>query len=398
MVRCGSLFSQLLDLIPRPVFAELVRRHRSDYGAKGVTTWAQCVAMLFCHLAQAKSLREISNGLRCCLGKLIHLGVSHPPNKSSLAYANAHRPWQLYEDLFFQLLGLCRAMRPRTKKFRFKNKLLSLDASVIELCLRLFPWAEFNRKKGAVKLHLLLDHDGYFPAFAHLTLGNVHEVRIARELCLAPGSIVAMDKGYTDYSLFGQWTRDGVWFVTRLKDNAVCQVIKSRPVPPGGPILADEEIQLCSDYAAPKCPYLLRRVVVWDQTKQTRIVLLTNHLWFAAATIAAIYKERWQIEIFFKTLKQNLKIKTFVGTSQNALYLQIWTALIAMLLLKYLQFRSRRAWSLSNLIALLRLNLFTYRDLWQWLDQPFETPPLTLENDQLFLPLPIWDSRHTSPG
>ena len=384
MVTCASLFSQLLQQFPRWEFAKLVREHQAEKHAKGLSCWEQFVAMLFCQLAQAKSLREICGGLRCCVGKLKHLGVEKAPPRSTLSYANQHRPWELYRDLFYLFLDRCRVFAPQ-KKFRFKNKLLSLDATVIVLCLHLFPWAEFRRTKGAVKLHLLLDHDGYLPTYALLTEGKRHEVRVARQLAFAPESIVVLDRGYNDYALFGSWCAKRVWFVTRLKANLSYVVVERYAVPPRGNILADEQILLSSAQAQRDCPYLLRRVVVWNEKNQEAIVLLTNHPRFAASTIAAIYKDRWQIEIFFKTLKQNLKVKTFVGTSENALQIQIWTALLALLLLKFLQFRARLGWSLSNLAALLRWNLFTYRELWAWLDNPFATPPLEPRPEQLTL-------------
>jgi hypothetical protein len=343
--------------------------------------------MLFCQLAQAKSLREICDGLKCCLGKLIHLGIRKAPNKSTLSYANEHRVWHLYRDLFYKTLDKVRIYAPG-KKFRFKNKLLSLDATVVDLCLSMFPWAEFRRTKGAIKIHMILDHDGYLPTYAYITEGKVHEVSIARFLDLSPGSIIAMDKGFTDYQLYSNWTDKKIWFVTRMKDNAKYQVIEKRKPVVNHGILTDEIIQFTGVVSKKKCKHLLRRVVVWDKENECEIVLLTNHMKFGSTTIAAIYKDRWQIELFFKALKQNLKIKTFIGTSKNAIKIQIWTALIAMVLIKLLQFRAKRNWSLSNLVALLRWNLFTYRDLWEWLNNPFETLPDNVHFVQTPLPFP----------
>jgi len=387
MVRSSSLFSQVLGLISRHEFEQDVRAVKADRHAKGFSSWTQMVSMLFCQLAQAQSLREITSGLRCCVGKLNHLGLAEAPKRSTLSYANAHRSWQLYEKQFYRLLERCRGVAPG-HKFRFKNKLLSMDASMIDLCLTMFDWAKYKQTKGAVKLHLLLDHAGYLPTFALLTDGKTHEVRVAREVQLAPGSIIAIDRGYTDLALFSRWTTEGVWFVTKMRQQLVYQVIAEQEVPQQRKILRDQIIVLSSAKARRKCKQQLRRLEVWDDKKQEVVVLLTNHLKFGASTIAAIYKDRWQIEMFFKALKQNLKVKTFVGTSANAVRIQIWTALIAMLLLKYLQFKSRLGWALSNLVALLRWNLFTYRDLWAWLDNPYETPPETAGPEQL--PLPVW--------
>ena len=391
MVRTASLFSQLLREIPRVEFERLVRRHGAERHAKGFTCWNQLVSMLFCHLAGADSLREICNGLACCLGKLIHLGVERMPNKSTLSYANANRPAELYEDLMWTMLGRFRSsgqLSGGRHRFRFKNKLFSLDSTTISLCLSLFPWAEFRRAKGGVKVHVMLDHSDYMPAFVAISEAKSHDVKVAKSLRLNSGSIVAMDRAYNDYRIFATWTERDVFFVTRMKDNAIYEVVERRRVPLNRNILSDEIIRLTGVRASEKCPHLLRRVVVWDRDNDRKIVLLTNHLKFGATTIANIYKDRWQIELFFKALKQNLKIKTFIGTSENALRIQIWTALLALLLLKWLHYLSRASWSFSNLASLLRLNLFTYRDLMEWLTNPLNTPPLVPAPAQLALPLP----------
>jgi hypothetical protein len=388
MVRYASLFSQLIALFNRQHFYRLVSEHRSERYSKGYSSWDHFVAMLFCQLAQAKSLREICGGLACTIGKLRHLGMREAPNKSTLSYANTHRPWEMFRDLFYHTLDICKMAAPKTHKFRFKNKLLSLDSTTISLCLSLFPWAEFRRTKGAVKLHLLLDHDGYFPTYAYISNGKKHDVTIARKISFPPGSIIAMDRGYNDYKLFASWTENRIFFVTRMKHNADFKVVEELITPRNIDVFSDQLIQFTGFYVHKNCPHVLRRIVVWDNQNEREIVLLTNHLKFGATTISAIYKDRWQIELFFKALKQNLKIKTFVGTSQNALYIQIWTALIAMLLIKFLQFKSKFGWSLSNLVAFLRWNLFTYRDLWEWIDHPFDVLPITPKPVQYLLPLP----------
>ncbi len=385
MNKFSSMFGQILQIFSKIEFYSAVNELRAEKGAKGFTCWEQFAAMLFCQLGQAHSLREICGGLASCMGKLKHLGMEHAPRRSTLSYANEKRPWQLYQKVFYQLLRKCQAIAPGKKKFRFKNKLFSLDASVIELCASLFDWATFRQTKGAVKLHLLLDHDGYLPVFAHVTEGNIHELNIARELSFPRGSIVAVNRGYTDYLLCARWTEEGVFFVTRQKGNAHYRVVEERVIPQNRNILKDQIITFNGYLSKKKYPYPLRRIEVWDDNNKETVVFITNHLVFGATTIAAIYKDRWQIEIFFKTIKQNLRIKTFVGTSPNALMIQIWTALIAILLLKYLKFRSSFAWSISNLVAMLRYNLFTYRDLWVWIDSPYETPPIVPVGEQLTL-------------
>ena len=338
--------------------------------------------MLFCQLGHAKSLREICGGLAASEGKLRHLGLPTAPSRSTLAYANEHRPWQLHRTVFEQLLAKCQmlvASQPETRKkrkFRFKNPLLSLDATVIDLCATMFDWAKFRLTKGAVKLHLLLDHDGYLPSFAVISEGKKHEVRVARQMQFAPGAILVFDRGYTDYQWFTNLTQQAVYFVTRLKENADYGVLEKREVPQRRGVLRDEVIFFYKLAQAGQDAYF-RRIEFYDEERERVLVFLTNHLELAAATVAAVYKERWQIELFFRALKQSLRVKTFVGTSANALKTQLWTALIAMLLVKYLQLRSTFGWSLSNLVALLRQQLFVYRDLWTWINDPFQPPPIS---------------------
>jgi hypothetical protein len=386
MNRFCSIFSQLLQLFSRIEFQQAVNETRAERHARGFTCWGQFVAMLFCQLGRAHSLREITGGLRSCEGKLKHLGIP-APSRSTLAYANEHRPWQLYEKVFLQLLQRCRMQVAGRRKFRFHNKLVSLDATTIDLCLAMFDWARFRRTKGAIKLHLLLDHDGYLPEFAVITEGRVADVKMVSAFSFAPGTIVVDDRAYNDYALFGRWTRQGVYFVTRMKDRTRYEVVEERKVPQHRHVLKDQIIQLTGLGAFERCPYLLRRIEVYAPDTGEILVFFTNHRELGASTIAAIYKDRWQIEIFFKALKQNLKIKTFVGTSANAVKIQIWTALIAMLILRFLQLRSQFGWSLSNLVALLRMNLFTHRDLWTWLNHPFETAPVPYEPEQLRIAL-----------
>lgn len=376
MNKYNSIFGQILSLFPRWQFESFVRETHSSKRIKGFNCWDQFVSMIFCQLGQAHTLREICGGLATSLGKMIHLGMKKAPSRSTLAYANEHRPWQLYEKMFFHILGICHSQFGGKHKFRFKNKLLSFDASLIALCLSMFDWAKFRRTKGAIKLHLLLDHAGYLPQFVHVTPGKVHEVKILKNLALDPGTIIVIDRGLVDYVLWAAWTEQGVYFVTRLKANADYRIVQKNSVPENGNILKDQLIHLHGFYSKKKCPHALRLVTVKDPDTKKRFTFVTNNMKLSASTIAAIYKDRWQIELFFKALKQNLRIKTFVGTSFNAVMIQIWTALIAILILKYLKAKSKIQWSLSNLVAMLRMNLLTYKDLWEWLEHPyFNIPP-----------------------
>jgi hypothetical protein len=375
VTRFCSIFNQLLQLFPRVEFQKAVVQTQAERHARGFTCWGQFVAMLFCQLGHAQSLREICGGLTSCEGRLAHLGVT-APNRSTLAYANAHRPWELYQAVFYQLFERCRLVAG-PKKFRFKAKLLSLDTTVIDLCAEVFPWATFRRRKGAVKLHFTLDHDGYLPTVLVITEGKRHDMTVARQQTFAPGTVLVFDMGYIDYAWLAHLHRTGVVFVTRFRANTAYHVTERCPVPTRGGVVTDEQIALDGPKSGKKYPadLPLRRVSVHVVDREDPLVFLTNQVQWGPTTIARIYKDRWQIELFFKALKQNLRVKTFVGTSRNALHIQIWTALIALLLLKYLQLKATFGWSLSNLIALLRMNLFVYRGLWTWLNDPFVAPP-----------------------
>jgi hypothetical protein len=375
MNRVCSIFSQILQFIPRLAFEAKVREHKAERHARGFSSWTQLIAMLFGQLGHAQSLREITGGLAACEGKLRHLGVSEPPKRSTLSYANEHRPWQLYRSVFYDLLEHCRGEAAGHKrKFRFKHKLLSIDSTTIALSLSMFDWAQYKRSKGAVKLHLVLDHDGYLPQYAVISDGKQADIHAAKKMSFAPGTMLVFDRGYADYEWWLGLEQQKVFFVTRLKDKADYAVMEKREVPEKGKVLKDEVIVLMK-LAAEGQECFLRRIEVWVEEKQETMVFVTNHLKLAASTIAAIYKDRWQIELFFKALKQSVRVKTFVGTSENAVQTQIWTALIALLLVKYLQLRSTFGWSLSNLVALLRQQLFVYRDLMGWLNDPFQAPP-----------------------
>jgi len=372
-----SVFQQILKLFPRAEFAQLIREHRAERHARGFSSWQQFVSMLFCQLGRAQSLREICDGLRSIDGKLRHLGIDSP-KRSTLAYANEHRPWQLFEAVFHRLLTAIRADVLPQHRFRFKNPLVSLDSTIIELCIEVFDWARYKQQKGAIKLHMLLDHAGHLPMFCDLTDGSVHDIQVARRLRLPAGTIMVFDRGYVDYEWFRQLSARGIWFVTRLRRKINFAVIKDQRV--AGSILVDQIIDLHKHRTYGFAPLRMRRVVAVIDDSGTTMEFFTNNQRLAARTIAAIYKQRWQIETFFKAIKQNLRIKTFVGTSANAVATQVWTALIAILILKFLQLKARRGWSLSHLVALLRLHLFSYRDLWAWLDDPFaniehESPP-----------------------
>lgn len=375
-----STMNQLLQFFPRSEFEAAVKKTKAERHARGFASWDQFVAMLFCQLGDAQSLREIAGGLASCEGRLEHLGVINPPKKSTLAYANQHRPWQLFEDVYYRALDRFRSEIGDKTKFRFKNPVLSIDSSVVTLTLKMFPWATWSRQKGAVKLHLMLNHAGYLPEALVITTGNYSELTIARRRQYARGTILVMDKGFFHFKWFKRLTQDGVFFVTRIKDDTCYEILESHPVVEASNVISDQSVRLTSKSSRKNYPDTLRLVTI-KKEDGTQLQFLTNHKTLAATTIADLYKDRWQIEIFFKLIKQNLKIKSFIGGSANAVWTQIWTAMIAMLLIRFLQLKAKASWAFSNLAYFLRLNLLVSRDLWSWINNPLRDPPQPPEPD-----------------
>ncbi|MFQ6609081.1 MAG: IS4 family transposase [Fidelibacterota bacterium] len=384
-----TLFGQIIRKLDRYSFKKIVDKYESDKHHKGINSWTHLVSMLFCHFSKANSLREISNGLRSATGNLNHLGVSLAPSKSSLSYINMHRNWEVFRDYYFALLKILSKDVP-FQRIKFKStlkKIFILDSTTITLCLSVFDWARYRQTKGAIKLHMLLDYDSCLPTYVCMTDGKFSDVRIAQQLKFPPDSLVVMDRAYLDFGMLYQWHQDKVKFVIRLKKNIMFKRRQEYALPENEDqhILVDELISLSPFGSGRQYPEKLRRVVVWDDVNKQTIEIITNQFTWTAATIAELYKQRWQIEIFFKTLKQLLKIKTFVGTSENAVLIQIWTALITILLLKYLKQLAKYDWCLSNLVAFLRMNLFVKIDLQKWLDKPFEPLDPTPKVEQLSL-------------
>jgi hypothetical protein len=379
--RFSSILNQLLQIFSRADFQKAVEETKAERHARGFKSWDQFVAMLFCHLADANSLREICGGLASCEGRLSHLGASAPA-KSTLAYANKNRNWELFEKLFYQLYERCRNDLGAKSKFRFKNPLLSIDSTHISLCSEMFPWATYSRQKGALKLHFTLDHAGYLPAAMVITTGKYSELIVARRRVWERGTILLFDRGFVDYAWFYQLKISGVTFITRLKKDAGYKVVETTTVDHKDEVITDQRIQLTGRRSRKRYGDCLRLVTI-QKANGEPLQFLTNNMTLAASTIAAAYRDRWEIENFFKILKQNLKIKSFLSTSPNAVWTQIWTAVIAMLLIRYLQMKSRHQWSFSNLMYFLRMNLFVYRDLWDWLDHPFVPPDPVQQPTQL---------------
>ena len=361
MAHCNTIFSQILKLVPRHEFETLAKQHHSGRSFRTASRWSQFVTLTMAQLSGRNSLRDIVENLSAQMHRLYHLG-SAKISRSNLSRINEDKPYRLYEALFAKLLTRCQGMTPG-HSFRFKNPLYSLDASTTDLCLSVFPWADFRTTKGAIKLHVGLNHDGYLPEFVTVTEGKTHDVVVGRTLQFPKGSIVAVDRGYNDYEWYNQLTVRGIFFVTRLKSNAKTRVVERRSVLAEKGLRSDQTIEFTGAQTAKKCPVQLRRIGYRDPQTGKHYVFLTNNFKLAAKTIADIYKARWQVELFFKWIKQNLKIKSFVGTSKNAVMTQIWIAMCVYLLLAYIKYQSRLTKSMQQILRLLQLNLFEKRDL-----------------------------------
>jgi len=380
-----SLFSQIISKLDRNKFTKLVKEHSTDKHCKGYTSWTHLVSMLFCQFAKSQSVRDISNGLRSATGNLNHLGVSKAPSKSSISYQNKNRSWELFRSYYYHLLGsLGQQAGFKQVKFKIKSKIFLLDSTTISLCLNLFDWARYKTAKGAVKMHTLLDYEGNLPAYVNITDGKTADNKGAYEVPLLKGSVIVADRFYNDFWLLNIWDSKGVFFVVRHKENLQYKTVKENPLPENRHphILKDEIVELKSKTSKNKYPKRFRRVSIWDDENKQVIELITNQTTWSTNTISELYKSRWQIEIFFREIKQLLHIKTFIGTSENAVMIQIWTALITILILKALKAMAKYNWHLSNLVAFIRLNLFVKINLQLWLDKPFQEPDVGLSQSQ----------------
>lgn len=381
-----TLFSQIISKLDRTKFNKLVKEKQTDKHCKGYNSWTHLVSMLFCQFAKSQSVRDISNGLRSATGNLNHLGISSAPSKSTISYQNKNRTHELFKAYYFHLFESL-GQHPKFKqvKFRIKTKIFLLDSTTISLCLSIFDWAKYKTAKGAVKMHTLLDFDGNLPAYVNITDGKTADNKGANDIPLLKGSVIVADRFYNDFPLLNIWDSKGVFFVIRHKENLQYLSIKENELPENyhQHILKDEIIELKSDVSKNKYPKKLRRVSVWNEEKNQVIELITNQFNWSPNTISELYKSRWQVEIFFRDIKQLLHIKSFIGTSENAVMTQIWTALITILILKALKAQSKFEWHLSNLVAFIRLNLFVKIDLQKWLDKPFEEhiepPPVSAQ-------------------
>lgn len=361
MAHCNTIFSQILKLVPRHEFETLANQHHSGRSFRTASRWSQFVTLAMAQLSGRNSLRDIVENMSAQAHRLYHLG-SAKLTRSNLSRINEDKPSTLYEALFGNLLSRCQSMAPG-HHFRFKNPLYSLDASTIDLCLSVFPWADFRSSKGAIKLHVGLNHKGYLPEFVTVTEGKTADITVGRTLEFPKGSMVIIDRGYNDYAWFKQLTEKEIFFVTRIKSNAIYRVVYRREVLKNKGLTCDQTIEFTGIQTAKKCPVQLRRIGYRCPETGKHCVFLTNNFKLAAKTIADIYKARWQVELFFKWIKQNLKIKSFIGTSKNAVMTQIWIALCVYLLLAFIKFQSKLTKSMQQILRILQLNLFEKREL-----------------------------------
>ena len=370
-----TLFSQIVSKFDRYQFKQLVKKDDTDKFNKGMNSWTHFISMIFCQFSKSNSLRDIYNGLRSATGNLNHLGITRAPSKSSISYQNKHHDWMLFQNYYYKLLeNLSAEAGFKQIKFKIKSKIYLLDSTTISLCLSLFDWAKYRTTKGAVKLHTLLDYDGNLPAYINITEGKTGDNKGAYDIPLVKNSVIVADRYYFDTAMLNKWDSNDVYFVIRMKGNIQYTTLKELDLPDDRHehILKDEIVELCGINTRKKYPKRLRRVAIYDEKNNQTIELITNQLSWTANTISELYKSRWQIEIFFKEIKQLLKIKSFIGTSKNAVMIQVWTAMITILMLKFLKAIAKYSWHLSNLVSFLRLNLFVKISLQKWLDEPFE--------------------------
>jgi hypothetical protein len=380
-----TILRQITQMISRYDFDKAVLDGKGRHFTVSFDYWSHLVAMLFGQLSEQLSLRDLVLNLSRQAHRFYHLGLAKIC-RSTFADANNHRPSAIYERLFYILLDRY-SCHFKGNNRKLKNKLYSVDSTVIDLCLNLFGWAKFRTTKAGIKLHTRLDHDGYIPSFAVITSACIHDSRVKRMFDLPAGSIVTFDKGYNDYGLFNLLNDRGIIFVTRQKDNAVYKVIKRCKANRKRGITTDHLIEFTGYYSKQKCSIRLRRIRYIDKETGKVYVFLTNDFKHAASTIADIYKQRWQIELFFKALKQNLVIKTFWGTSQNAVHSQIWVALIIYLLMSVLKYKYKISASVGKLIQRIRTFVFENDDILRFLKDQIPIPPLTVTNAQINLSL-----------
>jgi hypothetical protein len=354
-----AVFSQLISFLPDREFRRCVERYRGDIRLRGFSCWDQYLAMAFAQLTYRESLRDIEACLRSMQGKLYHLGFRGKVARSTLADANESHDWRIFADFAQVLIGIARPLHARDPiGVELEQSLYALDSTTIDLCLSLFPWAKFRRRKAAVKIHTLLDLHGSIPTFIRVTSGDVHDVNILDEIMPEAGAFYVMDRGYIDFKRLYVFTLSSAFFVVRTKSNVLIQRRYSHPVDKKTGVRSDQTVILTSFESASAYPDALRRVSYFDAETNKRLKFLTNNFVLPALTIAQIYKCRWQVELFFKWIKQHLRIKAFYGTSENAVKTQIWIAVSVYVLVAIARKRLGLEASLYQTLQILSVTLF----------------------------------------
>ena len=363
MANKSYVFAQFLSLLSRYEFQRVVNKYQGDYRTKNFKCWDQMACMVLAHIRQENSLRDIDIVLNAHANKLYHIGIKQCP-KSTLADANERRDYRIYEEFAKSLMHRARREYAQTElALEVDNAVYALDASIIDLTLSLFPWAKFRKTKGAIKLHAMIDLRGNIPAFLTITDGKVHDVKVAPLVPIEPEGIYVVDRGYVDFAWLWSVHQSGAFFVTRLKKSLNWTRVVSHPVDKSIGLRCDQEVLLSSLRLKNLYPNRLRRISFRDETQNRTLVFLNNNFRLPSETIATLYKARWEIELFFKWIKQNLRVKTFYGTSPNAVKIQIWIAMIVYLKLAILKERYHLEPSLSKLLHFLEVNLFERKSL-----------------------------------
>jgi Domain of unknown function (DUF4372)/Transposase DDE domain len=368
-----TIFRQMLQLFSRLEFQSVVNRYKGDFHVRTCRCWDQMIHMLFSQFSKRDSLRETTDTMSSQYGKHYHLGI-RPIPRSTLSDANHLRDHRIYQDLFFIILDRVQRIAPKYK-LNLDRKFFVLDSTTIDLCLKLFPWARFRKTKAAVKIHTLMQVDGSLPTFIRLTDGKVHDSTIGREIKIPPGSYLAIDRAYHDFNQYKVYNDNNIRFVTLKKTNAKYRVVKKNSCIKSQGILSDQTIEFTGYTTHKKYPNSLRLIHYQDQEIKRTFEFLTNDFESEPVLIAKIYKARWEIELFFKTIKQNLKIKRFIGASPNAVWTQVWIAMIAYLLIRYIKFMNQSKYSMSQLFHRIQVNLFERKPIDEILFPRLFRPP-----------------------
>ena len=382
----STVFAQVMAFLPMHEFRKCVRRYRGDYKVKRFSCLDQFLCLAFAQLTYRESLRDIVSCLRTMKNRLYHMGIRSPVSRNNLAHANEMRDWRIYADFAHVLIAEARTLyRDEDIGLDLQNTVYAFDSTTIDLCLSLFPWAFFRKRKGAIKLHTLLDLRGAIPTFIHITEGKTHDVRILDVLPLEPGSFYILDRGYLDYSRLYTLHQGRTFFVTRAKSNLQSRRLRSRAVDKTMDLTSDQTIVLTGPKSKTEYPEPLRRVRFYDRENDRHLIFLTNNFLLPALTIAKLYKLRWQVELFFRWIKQNLRIKSFYGTSENAVRTQIWVAIAIYALVAIIRKRMDLKPPLYNILQSLSVTAFEKVPLNQLLTETDDHDSMVTDCNQLVL-------------